>query len=494
MTEITISIPDFGSMTDDEVSSHPLAWGRDGKWSRQTRWLLSHFGTHRLELNEAWAMTSPVWQCPCCQRYKPEIAKLTDQGVLHCQLDHHHDHLGDLAGEILRAATCHDIPDELVRVRKRACNAALLLIERFAETLICNDCNAADAAMKAALGHRVDRHFSFSPLEIANFILPKPNSSHEPDNARGLEIWTHAQAQFSERLKFAEQLAKRITAGLHDRERLNYTGLDSGYDDAKLLFKLAADQGGPRNHPRGIGDALLARSRSTAGRFSNPKKLSAAPFRIPTAEEFQLLDQTKANSSPWRNSGANWSCAACSRSKFEITRLSKKGKWMALIMELNDFEEETNPISLQRRSFHYDLPLIFGQCKRITVCQDCRQIVTDAKTLVPSVIEDCMPIDAIRKLAQDPKPHQGHVIDRPEIIRVVEANTQWAKAAEDFWIHRDHANDIAFHQLRLVRNTGLSDSAARRQLIPELVAAKKLPGFESDEWFDWLIAESKRSF
>lgn len=152
MTEISLAIPDFNSMSDEEVARHPLAWGRDGRWSGQTRWLLERFETDRLELNEAWTMTSTVWECPCCKRYKPEIARFSNKSVLHCQLDRHHDHLSDLAGDILRTAALRDIPDELVSIRKSACNATLLLVERFAETLICNDCNAADGAMKAAFG------------------------------------------------------------------------------------------------------------------------------------------------------------------------------------------------------------------------------------------------------------------------------------------------------------------------------------------------------
>ncbi len=81
---LTIDLPDFKSMSDDEVQAHVLARRRDGRWSVQTRWLMSLFETDRLELNEAWAENRADWTCSACNRPKIEIARLTNQGVLLC--------------------------------------------------------------------------------------------------------------------------------------------------------------------------------------------------------------------------------------------------------------------------------------------------------------------------------------------------------------------------------------------------------------------------
>ena len=145
MTTLQIEVPDFAAMTDDEVERHPLARTKDGRWSTQTRWLLEQLGTDRLDLNEAWAQTWTDWECPCCRRRKSEIARLTDAGVLLCQLDWHHDHLEDAASAVMRAMATAGVHGSLLVTRKRACSAARPLIARFARVLLCNDCNAADA-------------------------------------------------------------------------------------------------------------------------------------------------------------------------------------------------------------------------------------------------------------------------------------------------------------------------------------------------------------
>lgn len=171
---ISLAIPDFKTMSDDDVEAHVLTRHRDGRWSTQTRWLLSIFGTDKLELNEAWAENWTDWACPACGRAKIELARLTEQNVLLCQLDWHHDHLRDHASRLMRAQLT-GYPGEDDRRAARSISAALPLIERFSETLLCNDCNAADAAMKAQLGKQVPSYFSFRPSEIARFVVVEPN-------------------------------------------------------------------------------------------------------------------------------------------------------------------------------------------------------------------------------------------------------------------------------------------------------------------------------
>ena len=104
MTEplrLSLEIPDLASASDEVIES--ILRVQDGRWSRQTKAMLAKAGTDRLTLNDAWASTPMSWICPCCQRDKPSLARLTQSGVLLCQLDYHHDHLNDRAKAIFRA-------------------------------------------------------------------------------------------------------------------------------------------------------------------------------------------------------------------------------------------------------------------------------------------------------------------------------------------------------------------------------------------------------
>lgn len=377
MSTLHVDVPDFAVMTDDEVDQHPLTKMFDGRWSAQTRWLMEQFGVQKLDLNRAWAQTWIGWSCPCCGRRKSEIARLTDSGVLLCQLDWHHDHLGDVAGGIMRKKAMTGADQDEDVIRKRACSAAIGLIERFAPVVLCNDCNAADAAMKALIGSGVPRSFSFAPSEIARFIEPKAGRSHDINEGAGRALWQTAMGEFQERLQFAEMMSDRITEGLHDREITNFSDPSLNYDDPHFLYKLAWEAAGVRNRPNGLSEALLARSRSASGR-STTSTLKRR-VRVPTQAEFEELDQANGkDSGPWRKAGSNWRCPCCERSKFEIMRLSNRGKWRAAVMMLNEYELEADAESIGRRMASNARSFFISGVRQVGVCQDCRQIVADA--------------------------------------------------------------------------------------------------------------------
>jgi hypothetical protein len=50
-------------------------------------------------------------------------------------------------------------------------------VPRFEQTIICDQCNAADGAAKRKLA--LPKRFSFSPLEISAFVVPQPHDRHE---------------------------------------------------------------------------------------------------------------------------------------------------------------------------------------------------------------------------------------------------------------------------------------------------------------------------
>jgi hypothetical protein len=493
MTTLHLELPDFAKMADEEVERHVLARLKDGRWSSQTRRLLSQFETERLDLNEAWAQTSIGWRCSCCLRQKYEIARLTDSGVLLCQLDWHHDHLADVAGGVMRGNLIADASDELFVTRKRACEAAIPLIERFAPILLCNDCNAADAAMKVRLGPDVPRAFSFTPREIAGFIKPMPHASHAVDEDAGKTLWPDALAQFRERMAFAELMGERIGAGLHDRSVISYNNPARDYEDARLIFGLACEAGGARNRPGGLGEALLSRSRSAAGRSITGKKRSARKIRTPTEDEFRTLDEAQtAASPPWRSAGPDWRCPICARSKFEILRLSNRGTWRAAIMLLNDFSRETDPEALHRRRHGQDLRLVLSEHRQIGVCHDCRHVVTDAISVRPGTNQDDLRLVDLATLVGEAQPHARHGIEKDALTAVVDANADWILAVNDYWAHREEANAIQFELVRWMHNKGVSSQVARRNLVPILVTTGALPADDPESWFDWTIAESQR--
>jgi len=494
MAELIVQVPNFLEMEDEAMRAHPLARRRDGRWSALSLYLTKHFQTDRLNLNEAWASTPLEWTCPACKRPKVEIARKTSSGVLLCQLERHHDHLRDAAMTIMRETAWQGVPDEQLSQRKRACAAVLPLIERFAETLVCIDCNAADAAMKSDLGRSVHRSFSFSPSEIGAFIIVGPNTPHDRDAALGREIWAKADTEFRERLRFAEQMAERLLAGLHDREQHNGSHAGGGDEDARMFLDLAREQVGARGEMPQLAEALRARSCASDGHRSTQSDRPAASVRAPSPREFAAHDQAMQKPGPWRRAGADSRCACCHRSKVEIMRISSKGKWTAQIHEISDYEVEHDAMALRFRSIYRQDAPIFRSARRVLICQDCRLVLTDAGKLhsVGGRNEDILSLDYLRSLVRDAVPHRRHHVSDERLRAAIMASRRWSAAAADFWKHRNHAGEAALRLAQLIDGRGLPHAEARAQVIADLTASGGLPRWDASQCFDWLMNERSR--
>lgn len=488
---IKIELPDFRTMSDEAVQTHILSRHRDGRWSALTKMLLDAFGTEKLELNEAWADHWTDWACPACHRPKIELARLTDHNVLLCQLDRHHDHLRDHAVRLMRNLLLREMEGEARKTAERAISAALPLIERFAETLLCNDCNAADGAMKAQLGSAIPNFFSFSPSEIARFVIVAPNRSHELNVGVGQAIWTAVKDDVVQRIDFAKMLGARIGAGQHDREQPSFDPHRDA-DDRKLLFTLAYEASNARSRIDGIARSLIARSRSTAGRWSAAKAKPVRKVEVPDQAVFEQFDATRTAASRWwRDSSGTWRCPCCDRSKFEIVRRSNNGKWTGNIMVVQGFEIETNPASLARRAVYHPGPVFLASHHQVGLCQDCRQILTDAQSIRPGHVEACFSLGQLRSLVETPRPHTGHDIDPHAIGDSIDANIDWLEGVADYWAHHRQADDISLEHYRAMKS-GMTALEAREVVIPKLVTADKLPGDGAAGWFDWWLNELER--
>lgn len=111
-----------------------------------------------------WLKVGNDWRCPGCQRTKFELLRWTmlypNRPNRHmgwaAGVHEHHDHGMDAFGG------------------RFFCDSRYT--PRFAPTVVCEQCNSADASAKKSLGMGND--FSFSPSEISRFITPTPHGWH----------------------------------------------------------------------------------------------------------------------------------------------------------------------------------------------------------------------------------------------------------------------------------------------------------------------------
>lgn len=139
------------------------------------------------------------WFCPFCRRDKASIARLDAKGRLLCRLVFHHDHVRDYISLRAKAKAV----DDATR------SAAMDRFTRFQDTLLCEDCNNAEAEAKRRIG--APNFFSFAPDEIARFVVAKPGQPHTIDEAEARAIFEALADSRAQRLDRLTRFLDEVT-------------------------------------------------------------------------------------------------------------------------------------------------------------------------------------------------------------------------------------------------------------------------------------------
>lgn len=485
---VTVAIPDLRVASDEAVAE--FASHRDGRWSAQTKDLLKKFQTTRLDLNSSWASAWTGWTCPCCKRGKADIARLSPGGVVLCRLEFHHDHLADRAKRIFREVNPRSEDREKNIQSDRAKTALLVFVERFEETLICIDCNLSEGKAKFELAREIDPDFTFAPSEIASFIRVAPNRLHEIDLDKARAIWCSVQEDVAARLDFASRMAKRVAAGRHRREVALGKRIQGYLEERDVVFSQFL-RVAPRRHRNDLGLILEARSTSNDSAGRSPKAKRKGKAIAPTESEFAEFDRTQQQKS-WAGAGESWTCAGCDRSKREIVRKSNSGKWTGHIHTVREYVREERKESLRWRRERYPSPTIIGSDRRVTICQDCRNIVSEVMRRSNGLTEECLTVDDVRALVGAATPNSMHDVDWDEAIARAIANRSLVEVISEYSDHQRLASETDREIRFLTKMPGLSRSKARELLGLEFAKANDLEAEEGEEYIDWLLDEAER--
>ncbi|UWQ38460.1 hypothetical protein K3552_05475 [Leisingera aquaemixtae] len=487
--QVSISIPDIASLGDDEMPA--IAPHRDGRWSNQTKELLEKFGTHKLDLNRGWASTWTEWSCPCCKRHKRQIVRLTSGGVLLCHLELHHDHLGDLMKKLFEEILSHcDNPEIRVQI-SRAEGALRPLVERFECALICADCNLADGRVKRELRDEIEPHFTFTPSEIADFITVSDNRVHEVDFERARGIWTEQKEGLADRVDFARRMATRIKKGRHHREVAPGKKLQGQPQARDILFRLC-EAALPDIHSLHLGASIEARSVARDGVGGTQKPAKRENVKPPTDAEFAMLDaEQSAKSKHWRNAGDIWKCPCCGRTKREICRRSKRGKWTARIHRFEGFDIEDDAEQLWRRRLDGAGDIVISEPKFELICQDCREIVAKQRQRRADLDARALTLENLRELSNPATVNVAHDVNFENVEEMITKNSPLLDAIAEFENHQRRATDAHIKQIRLTE-AGCSATEARDLIGYEIAKARDWEIEDGDDHADWLLAEAAR--
>src|SRR5688572_20777465 len=120
----------------------------------------SYDGAHCFHL---WDALDDTWRCPGCGRSRREVLRWTKRQAKPWK-GIHQPYWGWLAG--LHVHHDHSSPYGFGG-------------GRFPDTVLCDQCNAADGQAKKGL--KLPANFSFSPSEIREFVTATPHDRHRVD-------------------------------------------------------------------------------------------------------------------------------------------------------------------------------------------------------------------------------------------------------------------------------------------------------------------------
>ncbi len=291
--------------------------GLDSEYSLSTQKLKKSLDAKEIHINKWWVRTSPLWMCPVCNRNKSQIVKLNKHGDLSGQLHEHHDHMSELLKLVFDSISSE-------RESRIAGIDSLKFIEKisfalsaYENTIICSDCNKADADAKKLVN--ADKYFSFSPRDISTFIIVKNNAEHSIEKEKALECYLNQENIHIKRKKLAEYIATIAANNEHWYEESKGSSTESvnfyyeRYMRAYGLFDICKPP----------YDELLYKPKHYKSDLSKWRSVNKISNEKPTQGDIEHMINTRGTK--WNNLNDDWICPICNRTK-EMCILKTKTK------------------------------------------------------------------------------------------------------------------------------------------------------------------------
>mgnify|MGYP003606805984 CR=1 FL=1 len=374
--------------------------GLDSEFTLSTRKLVTLFNADGAHLNRWWVLTPVEWTCPCCRRLKSQIVRLNKNNYLTCQLHEHHDHMVEVVKTLFEkycTAKKQQVADEL---SERFAIKSAFSLSAYDKTIICFDCNKADADAKKII--KTHKFFSFSPKEISEFVVASPNKEHQINEEIAKNVWERVQPIFHLRMEMAEKFAK-IASEKNDWYQPSEETSTQIERRSKLLFKnnnlLEIDKYEPEKI---LYNTDHFKGPNNSWRFKDNPLVT----KRPSINELSYLIATKGKY--WERYDESWKCPGCFRKKYECVRPSNKSKWVLEIKSAPLFFDEILDVNNQAEPMCIDCMNTAIELGREVIKQ------TGEYFEFPS---SAVTLEELRQIVI-PRPHSKHLF-RNEIINQI---------------------------------------------------------------------------
>jgi|GEM_PF-3517582 len=373
--------------------------GLDSEYSLSTQKLKKAFNTNDIHINRWWVLTGPNWSCNICNRNKSQIVKINQHGDLSGQLHEHHDHMAEfLKKEFDRISSNREV--------RIANNDADKFISRIAfglasyeNTLICSDCNKADADAKKIVN--AHKYFSFSPKDIASFIIIKDNSQHCVDGEKALDCYLGQKNTYKRRLELAAYIASIAADNEHWYEESKVNNIDGIYWKSDKNMQRYGFSDIP-----GSNVDLLYKPKQYGANLNQWRKNTKVFKYKPNEGEIEHMANTRGEK--WNKLEDDWICPICNRSKKACILKSKKGIW--------NFNTVGKSF-LDRSALNW--------CTTKTICDACHRVYTllqieiDTDSILSYTHHNIIAEEELRKSILKINDHNFHDVNNPYVDSIL---------------------------------------------------------------------------
>lgn len=385
----------------------------DSHFSPLTRRLVKKFNANGVDMTDFWIRTPQNWSCLACGRNKEEIVRLNAKGQLICRLVEHHDHMKDLLLERFRQISASL---EIVVADEKAedfAKRSASMVSSYDNTIVCDDCNAADAKAKKA----VDTHprFSYSANEINAFVIAKPNVPHEVNISIAQKIWDENKDTFKLRLKIVDRIAEIAATNQHWYQSVHWSYRPDNIIGASSNV---INQFGVHYYNYAY-NLLRGTNQQVQKDITSWRKKRLVRTRPPTDGEINHAAQV--NSAPfWKRVEDDWECPVCHRNKKQIVRINNKNEW-SFTAEERWYRDSSEPLGK----------------KKYTLCNDCSNVAHGLAKEALNIVgctdsNHCIwiELDDIASVII-PRPHMRHEIKNNEADLVVSGIAAYIKNKQE---------------------------------------------------------------
>lgn len=352
-------------------------------------------GADAIEINSTWASTPPAWHCPCCQRNKPECARLGSKAQMLGKLVAHHDHIEDFMSVVLSdLSKDFSIEASSSLEAKRFIRRGRELFARFDRIIICEDCNNVEAKAKTLVG--ADQYFTFTPRELSSFLRAMPNRPHEVDTALLATTYKSAKLHYERRVASLKKLAEYALKGTAWYEPVPFEDREERVDQmaqaALRLFGL--DHVGSGS----VRDIFFPTQKIDIKHASAWRTKEMPAPRLPTEQEMEFVTRGHPQ---FADLPEDWICPCCARSKRHVVRWTQNSKQFSFSVRERNISDPSTRTGL----------------RKVTLCDACNHVFQEChKELRKRLGEQSVPDypvspDEIHRIIL-PRPHSLHSVNR----------------------------------------------------------------------------------